>query len=206
MTSIGLRYLSVIERLKLNKRVTIAGLGDSLTFGWMVENGFFNRFIDGLGEKFTEADLNCINAGLPGDTSVGGVLRADRLLSEKPHLLLIQFGINDCYKRISVRDYKNALINLASNAIESGCVPLLVTSCPMLDKKDQSVLEKYYSALCRTAKEHHIDCFDICGYWKKNSNGTPHELFLDDGVHPSDKGHALMAQGLLDLFTSVVDS
>ena len=76
----------------------------------------------------------------------------------------------------------------------------------MLDEKDQAVLAEYYGTLCQTAREHHIDYFDICDYWKRNSNGAPQEFFLEDGVHPSDKGHQLMAEGLIDLFTSVTDS
>ena len=39
------------RRLEIGSAVTIAGLGDSLTQGWMVKKGFFDRFCDRLSEK-----------------------------------------------------------------------------------------------------------------------------------------------------------
>ncbi|MCP4676115.1 MAG: hypothetical protein GY854_11535 [Deltaproteobacteria bacterium] len=90
---------AVVEKLANGDKVAIAGLGDSLTYGWMVRHGFFDRFLDGLETRYPDARLIRINAGVPGDTAAGGVSRLDRVLEKKPNLLIVQFALNDLFTR-----------------------------------------------------------------------------------------------------------
>ena len=71
--------------------MTLAGLGDSLTYGWEVSRGFFDRFVDALEDHHPKAHVQRINAGVPGDMAPQGLGRLDRVLEQHPDVVFVQF-------------------------------------------------------------------------------------------------------------------
>ena len=188
----------IISQLEEGASVIVVGLGDSLTQGWIVTRGFFDLFVDGLEARFPRGSVRRINAGVPGDTARGGLKRVDRIVGQSPDLVLIQFGLNDLFCGVSVGRFEESVRGIAERVQESGAVPLLATSCPLALKDDQEKASPYYDVIRGIGGERGYALADIDEYWRDRS--AVEHLLTEDGIHPSDEGHRLMAQGVLALF------
>jgi acyl-CoA thioesterase-1 len=188
----------------LESGLVVAGLGDSLTYGWMVRRGFFDRCVDTLSGRCPQAAISRINAGVPGDTAPGGFLRAAGVLAARPDAVAIQFGLNDCYSGVSPGEYDGAVRRIADLAVRSGALPILVTSCPTDLKGGPEAMDPYYGALRALAAERSFPLADIDAAWRALPPARASALYLDDGVHPSDEGHAFMADVLLAAISALV--
>ncbi len=189
------------ERLHSEAPLLIAGLGDSLTYGWMVDRGFFDRFVDKLEEAYPERDIRRINAGIPGDTADGGLLRLDKLLSQKPDLVIVEFGLNDMCCDITADEFQSTLETIARRVLKTDAFPLLVTSCPLPWAEGARMADAFYDRIRAAAKSTAVPSASLDLYWQR-IKGPPtqwDDLLQSDKVHPTDRGHALMAQGLTEL-------
>jgi acyl-CoA thioesterase-1 len=190
------------KSLKAGSSVTLAGLGDSLTQGWMVKKGFFDRFCDLLTGKFPRAKLRRINAGIPGDTAAGGLYRLDSLIAQSPDWVVVQFALNDCYCGIDVTEFESNMESISRKLLENKIHPILATSCPVLDSAFLEAADLFYSAIAEVGDRLSVPVARLDEYWKQNQPARGDSLFQWDGVHPTDAGHALMAEGLLKLITT----
>jgi len=191
----------IIGMLEKGDDVTIAGLGDSLTYGWMVDRGFFDRFVDMLEKRYPDAGIRPINAGIPGDTADGGSRRMHMVLNHNPDLMTVQFGLNDLYMGVSVEKYSSAIGTIVQGVRESNAVPVLVVSCPLYEEDEQALAEKYYDVLRRAGEEQGVAVADLSTYWRSRRD-LPQGwagLLQSDGVHPTDAGHEIMARGMMTL-------
>ena len=184
-------------QLEQGDPVTIAGLGDSLTQGWMVKKGFFARFCDRLSEKYPSAKIKRINAGIPGDTAAGGLYRLDRLISQSPDWVVVQFALNDCYSGVDVSEFEQNIESITRKLLGNEINPILATSCPVLDQSFLEAADLFYSAIAEVGDRLQVPVARLDEYWLQNQPPRPEALYQWDGVHPTDEGHALMAEGLL---------
>jgi acyl-CoA thioesterase-1 len=188
-----------ISRLEIGSRVRIAGLGDSLTYGWMVERGFFDRFVDGLAQRFPRASIERQNHGIPGDTSEGGLARLSEVLAWQPDVVIIEFGLNDCFLSVPPAEVGRLQSVIAQDVEKAHSQPILCTSCPLLEPSERKVVEPYYQAIRDAAEKVGAPLADLDLGWR-DSSPVVAELFLEDGIHPSDLGHEIMSKVLLGLF------
>ena len=190
---------SIVERLRSGRECRVLGLGDSLTYGWEVRRGFFDRFVDGLCKRFPKATIERVNAGIPGDTAAGGLSRLGPLASRKPHLALVQFGINDCFSGVPADDYARSLTRIATRLIDVDAAVVLCTSCSVAHLQDARAIGPFYDVVVNVGRELGLDVAALHRYWDENI-GVDESLFGWDGIHPNDSGHEIMAAGLLTLF------
>ena len=73
---------------------SIVCFGDSITHGTGAsrEESYPSRLADALG-------LPVVNAGVPGDTTAGGLARLDDVLAHDPWLVIVELGGNDLLRR-----------------------------------------------------------------------------------------------------------
>jgi acyl-CoA thioesterase-1 len=193
------RRLELVLKAQLEQGspITIAGLGDSLTQGWMVKKGFFDRFCDRLSEKYPNAKIKRINDGIPGDTAAGGLYRLDRLISQSPDWVVVQFALNDCYSGVDVSEFEQSIESIGRKLLEKKINPILATSCPVMDSGFMEAADQFYSAIAEVGDRLKVPVARLHEYWLQNQPPRPEALYQWDGVHPTDEGHALMAEGLL---------
>jgi acyl-CoA thioesterase-1 len=196
------RVEPLIERLAAGERLVVAGLGDSLTYGWMVRRGFFDRFVDGLEGRFPSSSVERVNAGIPGDTARGGAARVERVIAQNPDLVTVQFGLNDVYMGVEMGAFEAALRAIVKAVIAGGAVPVLCTSCPVAYAADQAMADPAYAAIRRIAELSSLPLADLERHWLDHADPDAgiDDHYQEDGVHPTDPGHELMAGGLLALF------
>ncbi len=80
------------------RTVRIAGLGDSVMFGWGVaeDEAYLARLTARLGERFPDVRWEWINSAVPGySTPIEVEVLADRLLAYRPDLVMVGFVPND---------------------------------------------------------------------------------------------------------------
>jgi acyl-CoA thioesterase I len=196
------RLTPVVETLKRGEPLSIAGFGDSLTAGWMVSAGFFERFVDRIEKRFEKATIERINAGIPGDTANGGMRRLGVLLTKEADLVTVQFGLNDYYCGVTAAAFRYSIDTIADGFLRAGVLPILVTSCPLRIPREQAAIDAFYDSIRSVAKARDLPLADLDKYWRgfSGSADTWSDLVQDDGVHPTDQGHAIMADGLFGLF------
>ena len=192
----------IIKRFQEGEHVLIAGLGDSLTYGWMVQQGFFDRLGDSLAEAYPRANIEYIKDGVPGSMATEGLGRVDSILREKPDVVIVQFALNDCFSGMSVDEFESAYMSITEKVIAGQAIPILATSCPVMDPVFDRDVAGFYEVIVEIAEQLQVPLADMAAYWRSRQVRLDdvQVLYQSDGAHPTDLGHALMAAGLLELF------
>jgi len=191
-----------MERLERGEGRTVMGLGDSLTFGYMVSRGYLHIVRDALVRRFPEAGLVVDNQGACGDTAAGGRARLRHLLVDRsPDLALIQFGINDAFVGIHVNAFRKDLEALvaAFRKARPDCEVVLIPAPPLAWDEDDAYVEPFRRAAWDVAAAHEAWVAPVGIFYHRDRAGA----YLADGVHPSEKGHAWIAEAVLRALESV---
>ena len=108
------RLDKVLKKLSNGEKVTIAAIGGSITEGAgasKTEECYVSRFIAGLKERYPDADITFVNAGVGGTPSALGVIRYERdvtnVLGQNPDLVLVEFAVNDYGEPTGGRAYES---------------------------------------------------------------------------------------------------
>lgn len=192
---------SFVCRLQKEESQTIVGLGDSLTQGWMVSQGFYDRFIGMLRQRYPSTPLKSCNYGVPGSTAAEAINRVPEVLADDPDLVIVQFGLNDCAAGIPVNRYKEHLERICSPLREAGANVILVTSCPVREESLNLNVLPYYEAVTDSGSRLGLPVIELHTYWMRQADTEVESLYQPDGIHPTDAGHMLMAKGLLAAIT-----
>lgn len=165
----------------LDQYSVVLAFGDSLTYGTGAPGG--QSYPDVLGDFL---GINVINAGVPGETTQGGVKRLPRMLAEhNPTLVILCEGGNDFLRR---QNQDNTIRNLKEmiEMIRASGAELVLVGVPKLGF-GLSVPE-FYKTLANEYKipyESEI-LVDLLGDRDMKS----------DEIHPNATGYRLMAEAI----------
>jgi len=183
-------------------RIIIAALGDSLTYGWLVNKGYIDFLEEMLNEKYPEIEFSIKNHGVPGDTAGDGLRRINRVIGENPDLCFIQFALNDAFTGMTPEMFKRNIEKIIRE-IKSGTSAeiILLTSVPVNSSNENRIAESFYDKIIECGEEYNIPVAKVHEYWKKKiSGGLRHaSLVQGDGVHPVEKGYSFMAEAVMEL-------
>lgn len=166
---------------------TVLALGDSITFGTGAspETSYPTVLAQLTGWKV-------VNAGIPGDTSVGALARLPGLLQEHaPLLVIVSIGGNDFLRRLSTAETRSNVRAICQQAASGGAQVLLV-GIPEL-----SML----AAVARSLSDHAL-YEDVAKELKipLHAQGWAQVLgdpnLRSDPIHANAQGYAQFAQGL----------
>ncbi|MBX2987808.1 MAG: arylesterase [Bdellovibrionaceae bacterium] len=166
-------------------------LGDSLTEGYGVakEAAFpavLEKKIKDAGKKWT-----VVNAGVSGSTTASAVSRMKWVFKSKPDLLILCLGANDGLRGLKVADSKKHLAAAIEYA-QSRKVKVILGGLympPNYGKDYSRDFRAMYEDLARTYK------LSFVPFLLEGVGGKP-EYNLADGIHPNEKGHALIADNV----------
>lgn len=176
-----------------------------------------------LGEKLHIAGVqaNIWNAGIPGSHAgsrtensfhkvLHGLDRFDTaVLAKKPDWVIISFGINDSWQdqgpssaaRIPLEKFKEHLGFFIEKIQAAKGNAILMTPNPLGKKFElyrYKQLKKYRNACLSVAKKHNTEVVDTWKIFRRQTGVEKKGIdgLLMDGMHPNDKGHALMAHAV----------
>ena len=191
------RIVSVMQRAIKGERMVVAAIGGSITAGANASD-FKTRSYSALvyqwwTDKFGNASIEYVNAGIGATTSIYGVHRAERdLLRYDPDFTIVEFSVNDnglgarceesyegLIRKILIHRPKSALLSIAS-----------------VNRKLENVEERHL----KICQHYGIPMLSVKRMLapKIASRQVIWSDWSDDDVHPNDEGHAVMAGMIVD--------
>lgn len=178
--------------------------GDSLT-----EGSDLDRAATWPSQVANRLNIKVINSGVGGDTT-GGLLSRfyPDVVQHHPDAVLIMGGTNDLWWDLDLKLVRAHIFTMTCQAEHHDITPLVGLPLPIIAEKAQGQdfagpeggyqqfaahLETLVSALALAAEQNDVTCLDFYHPFL-DSAGSPFEkYFLDDGLHPNEAGHRLMA-------------
>lgn len=177
--------------------VVIAALGDSLTQGYGLKPG------DGLVPQLQDwleargAEVRLINAGVSGDTTLGGLNRIDWTLTGEVQGLIVALGGNDVLRGL---DPATSRANLEAILIkaEARGLPVLLVGMEAPGNYGPRYKAEFDAIFPRLAATHDVLLFP--GFFDALRAGGDQAALADlmqpDGIHPNARGVALIVEAL----------
>lgn len=176
----------------LSDRKKIVAFGDSLTAGFGLTEKESYPYL--LQEKLNADgyDYEVVNAGVSGETSLGGLERIDWVLEmDKVEILVLELGANDLLRGIPVKTMKTNLDKIIRKAKAKNVRVLL---CGMLAPPSigAAYQRDYMNAFPDLADEHNVEFLPFI----LENIALKKELNQADGIHPNDKGEKIMTENV----------
>jgi len=170
----------------------IVAFGDSLTAGFGLAEPESYPYL--LQQKLKAEGYNyeVINAGVSGDTSLGGLERADWVLGqENIEILILELGANDLLRAMPVDRMKANLDQIIRKAkVKNVKVLLCGMLAPPTIGSDYS--RDYVNAFPDLADEHGVEFLPFL----LDGVATKRELNQADGIHPNAEGTRIMTENI----------
>lgn len=186
----------------------IVCIGDSITYGYMVEGT-----LTWIGRLRREEEINLLNVGLNGDTTEGMYMRFnEHVVDLNPKACLIMGGGNDIIAGVPLDIVTNNIAMMAQRALDKGIVPMIGIVPEPAHKKvpeqwkgfiDYNEVKENLAVfkewLITFAKANNLPYIDFDTHMKAKLRAGYSRYFMD-GAHPNPAGHKIMASIAKDAF------
>lgn len=182
----------LITPLTISGRPKIVAFGDSLTAGFgLTENESYPYLLQ---QKINADgyDYDVVNAGISGDTSLGGLERIDWVLeTDNVKIIILELGANDLLRGIPVARMKSNLDQIIRKAKAKNIKVLL---CGMLAPPTMGpeYQREYTSAFPDLANEHDLNFVPFI----LENIALKKDLNQADGIHPNAEGEKIMTDNV----------
>lgn len=180
-------------------------IGDSLTYGYMVRRSEgWTRLLE---RKY---DIKVLNKGINGDSTGGMLSRFYRdVVDHKPSVVMIMGGSNDFIMKVPLNIVRSNIAAMVHQAYGNNIIPIigipLETEPEMAEKYWSGVtdfarvnedLAKYREWIQKFSKIFHVSFIDFYKEFKDTTAEKNKSDFYLDGLHPTPKGHEIMANAV----------
>jgi len=208
------RYLNDLKKeLKIewpkNRTINLVFHGHSVPAGYFktpVVNtleAYPYQVLRKLKAEYPFAVINIINTSIGGENSVSGAKRFEsEVLIHRPDVLFVDYALND--RSAGLDKAREAWEMMIQMALKKGIKVILLTPSPdqrvnILESNNE--LEQH-SRQIRALSEKYglglVDSYDL--FRQKVVNGESIVNYMSQVNHPNEKGHALIAGGLMRFF------
>jgi acyl-CoA thioesterase-1 len=169
---------------------TVMFLGDSITAGYGLESfqaypALIQQRIDAQAWEF-----KIVNAGQSGDTSAGGLSRLDWLLRSRIDVLVLELGANDGLRGLPVEvTRKNLEAIIRRTKARYPNVKVIIAGMKLPPSMGRDYVRQFETMFSSLAKENDAVLIPFI----LEGVGGLRELNLADGIHPTAKGHEIVA-------------
>ena len=183
--------------------LVILFLGDSITAGYGLDPE--QAFPALIQEKITAKSWNfkVVNAGQSGDTSAGGLNRLAWLLKNRVDILILELGANDGLRGLPVETTRNNLQAIIDRT--KGKYPeakVIVAGMKVPPNMGGDYGRKFEAVFADLAKKNKAVLIPFV----LEGVGGSRELNLADGIHPTAKGHEIVAANVWKVLEPVLRS
>mgnify|MGYP001476102649 CR=1 FL=1 len=173
-------------------RPKIVAFGDSLTAGFGLTEKESYPYL--LQQKLNADGYNyeVVNAGVSGETSLGGLERIDWVLEmDNVEILILELGANDLLRGVPVEKMKENLDKIIRRAKEKNVRVLLcgMFAPPTVGADYQRA---YNNAFPDLAAKHEVDFLPFI----LENVALKKELNQSDGIHPNAEGEKIMTENV----------
>ena len=178
----------------------IVCMGDSLTEGYQIKQGtcwptLLNK----------EPHLGIVNSGICGDTTAGMLARfqAD-VITHQPNYVIIMGGANDLWFNTPNSQIIANMVAMTRHARHHQIQSIIGIPTPFYLPENADA-DRFFTDLKGMHRRLHDYDQDLRKFIQEddqpfidfNQNMAPN-MFLEDGIHPNEKGHEMMAQNAIE--------
>jgi acyl-CoA thioesterase-1 len=189
-----------VAKLKAGGPFRIIAYGDSITAGGDATRSdliFWMRWADALQMRHEHARIIAINGATGGDSTVQGLARLSaKVLTQRPDLVLVGFGMNDHNRGgVPIPQFQANLREIIQRVrADTGAEVVLFSAFPPNPKWKfgSHRMEAYAAATETVAAETGCAFADVYGNWLRVLERKKPEDILGNNInHPNDFGHGL---------------
>jgi acyl-CoA thioesterase I len=184
--------------------VKVVCFGDSVTGVYYHTGGrrAYTKMVEiALSRAYPTAKVTAINAGISGNTTRQGLARIDRdVLSHRPQLVTIMFGLNDLVGT-KPEVYASNLVEIIRKSRAVGSEVLLCTPNSVYDSPSRPAkrLEVFCDVVRKVGQEHNVPVADCYRAYQdvRKKNELDWAFLMSDAIHPNMDGHQLIAEEIV---------
>ncbi len=193
---------SVADRLGANKPVRLLAIGSSSTEGVgasAATKTYPAQLERELRAAWAGRKVEVVNAGIGGETADETLARLERLMAEKPALVLWQVGTNDALKGGDEAPFRS-LLERGISLVRSAGSDLVIVDQQFFPKiADLRRYERYVAMVGAVAGEHGVPVFSryrLMKLWAERDPAFLARMLSEDGFHMGDLGYQCLADAL----------
>jgi acyl-CoA thioesterase-1 len=198
------------QKLRDGDKVKVVAFGDSITAGGEATQPgliYWQRWADALQKKYPEAQITTVNGATGGDTTRNGLERLEiKVLSQKPDLVLVAFGMNDNNLPpfgVPPEEFAQNLRRMIDRIRGATQAEIILLSTFPPNPKwhfGSRATGDYARITAQVAREKCCAFADIYHNWLNFSAAKKPEDLLGNNInHPNDFGHGIYFQVLNQL-------
>lgn len=185
---------TVVETKAKEAKKSIVFFGDSLTAGYGLDDtndafpGLIQQMIDSLNLSYT-----VVNSGVSGETTAGGRGRINWVLNQEPTIFVLELGANDGLRGVplsATRENLQFIIDAVQEKYPKTQIVLAGMQIP--PNMGAEYTQEFRSIFPDLAKKNSLP---LIPFLLENVGGIA-ELNQDDGIHPTEEGHQIVAQNV----------
>jgi len=172
---------------------SILVFGDSLSDGFMLKRS--QAYPALLAKKLRGAGLNfeVINASASGGTTGGGLERLPPHLKHRIDIFILELGINDAFRGLSVDEIQNNLQQIIDKVTaRNRNVRVVIAGMQLPAYTDDDYVSAFGKMFADIATRNNAA---LVPYLLQGVAGDP-SLNLSDGIHPNAAGHKILAENV----------
>lgn len=180
----------------------IVFLGDSLTegYGVSIESAYPKQVENLLNAK--EKKVEVINSGISGSTTASAPDRISWVMKSKPDMIVIALGANDGLRGVSVKASEENL----SRAIEmiqkeNSKIKIVLAGMMLPMNYGEDYRTKFAAIFPHLVEKYHLASIP---FLLKDVGGEA-KLNQEDGIHPNEEGHKIIAKNIFPILKEIVD-
>lgn len=174
--------------------------GDSLTAGYGLPRG--EAFPVKLQERLKQegAEVEVLGQGVSGDTTAGGLSRIEYALKKNPDYVILELGGNDMLRAIDPAVTRANLTKML-DILKARKIPVLLAGMRAYGNLGPTIDEAYVKMYKELAEKYD------CVFYPFFLDGivADRALNLDDGIHPNEKGVAVIVDRILPAVAELLD-
>ena len=182
---------------------TIVFFGDSITAGYGLEQSY--AFPALLADRFDSLgmEVEIRNAGVSGETTAGGLRRIDWILNQPVDVLVVELGGNDGLRGVSVAETESNLRAIISKARESHPdITIVLAGMQLPPNMGSTYTTAFAEIFPRIAADEDVE---LIPFILQGVGGIP-DLNQRDGIHPTRRGHEIIAANIWPQMKSIVEN
>ncbi len=199
----------VLKKIKKGDSTLVVCYGNSITNGYKVgtttrvDRPYPEVLQEMLRAHFDNSFVEVSNQGHNGWRSREALQNLEALvISQKPDLVILKFGINDAYSSVSKASFEQNMRQVVDLLKQYNIAVLLLRTSPINTPYEPAV-SSYATVLLSLAEEKKIAFFDLHTALLKRLDKENISLksFLPDDVHLADEYYAWIAEAIFEFLT-----
>ena len=188
--------ITISQEEAIESKKTLLFFGDSITAGYGLDDtndaypALIQQKIDSL-----NLDYEVVNSGLSGETSAGGRSRIEWILNQPIDVFVLELGANDGLRGVAVKETRENLQAIIDAVrLKSPSTTIVLAGMQLPPNFGQVYTANFKSMFTELATSNDIA---FIPFILKDVGGIK-ALNQSDGIHPTEKGHKIVAETVWD--------